>query len=199
MYTLKLKDIATIRTGLILNRKRARDTFEVKQEYPLLTLQNIDETGFFKNVPFDTYQSKDILDESYLTQPGDIILRLNAPYTAVYIEESKQGIVYPNYFVAVTMEEKGYLPAFVNWYLNTDYVKRRYQRGQAGTLVPNINRSIILDLPIPEISLQKQEKIVVLHALHLKEQRLYQELLYEKQMYYKGFTDQIIRNIMGEN
>ena len=74
MCTLKLKDIAKVRTGLILTRKRARDSFEVKQEYPLLTLQNIDETGFFTDVPFDTYQSKDILEEQYLTQSGDIIL-----------------------------------------------------------------------------------------------------------------------------
>ena len=199
MCTLKLKDIAKVRTGLILTRKRARDSFEVKQEYPLLTLQNIDETGFFTDVPFDTYQSKDILEEQYLTQSGDIILRLNDPYTAVYIDENKKGIVFPNYFVALSIDDERYSPGFISWYLNTDYVKRKYKKGQAGTLVPNINRSLILNLPIPTLSLQKQEKIATLYSLHLKERHLYQQLLNEKQTYYKGYTEQIIQRIMGEN
>lgn len=199
MYTLKLKDIAKVRTGLILTRKRARDSFEVKQEYSLLTLQNIDETGCFTDVPFDTYQSKDILEEQYLTQSGDIILRLNDPYTAVYIDENKKGIVFPNYFVALSISDERYSPGFISWYLNTDYVKRKYKKGQTGTLVPNINRSLILDLPLPVVSLERQEKIAELHRLFLKERRLQIQLLKEKNNYYKGYTEQLIQQLMGEN
>lgn len=198
MYILKLHDIANVRTGLILTRKRARDTFEVRQEYPLLSLHNIHEDGFFTDEPFDRYLSKEILDEQYLTQRGDIVLRLNAPYTAVYIEEEQKGIVFPNYFVAISIDNQSVLPEFVTWYLNTSYVKRKYVKGQTGTLVPNINRSIILNLSVPDVPLQKQENIAKLHALHLEEQRLYQKLLNEKRTYYRGITEQLIRNIMEE-
>src|SRR5690625_1868364 len=190
---MKLGKISEIESGLILSRKRARNEFELVKEYKVLSLNNIEVHGDFNESSLESFASNDLLDEHYFTKTGDIILRLNEPYTAVYIQEHHAGVLIPSYFVSIQIMNNKFLPEYVSWYLNTKRVKKHFLRLQSGTMTPNINQKLLRDLDIPPLSLDEQERITALNQLYLKECRLLKRLIDEKDMYYQVLTDQLTK------
>lgn len=195
---LKLKDICTIESGLILSRKRARNELELKKYYKVLSLNNIEVHGDFNEAELEDFPSHEVLPEHYFTQVGDILVRLNEPYTAVCIQEYQAGVLVPSYFVSIKITHPDFLPEYVSWYLNSKAVKRKFHQAQSGTITPNINQRVIQDLTIPQLPLETQAKITKVHQLYLKERRLLKDLIEEKDRYYEAVTNKIIYEKMGE-
>lgn len=83
---MKLQDLASVRSGLVLSRKQAKEASEYR--YPLINLRCIQQEGTIQLKEADIYEAKEPLKEEYLSQSGDIIVRLTAPYTAVLIDET---------------------------------------------------------------------------------------------------------------
>ena len=50
--------------------------------YPLINLRCVQQDGTIQLNEADIYEAKEPLKEEYLSQSGDIIVRLTAPYTA---------------------------------------------------------------------------------------------------------------------
>ncbi|SHK58978.1 restriction endonuclease subunit S [Alicyclobacillus tolerans] len=179
---MKLGQVAGIKTGLVLTRKKAEVDYDVKAQYRLVTLRNINLDGTFSDEPFELFQSNDELGADYFTHLGDILVRLSYPYTAVYIQEGHDGLLIPSYFAVIRLESSGIIvPAFVAWYLNTEPVKNELRRHQTGTNIPTTNKSALAQLDIPRVPIEKQRIIIELNALHQKEIWLYQQLIVEKQ------------------
>jgi len=195
---LKLKDICTIESGLILSRKRARNELELKKHYKVLSLNNIEVHGDFNEAELEEFPSNEELPEHYFTRVGDILVRLNAPYTAVCIQEHQANVLIPSYFVSIELMDQNFLPEYVSWYLNSGAVKRIFYQTQSGTITPNINQKVIQDLIIPQLPLEEQEKITNIHQLYLQERRLLKQLIEEKDRYYEAMTNKIIYEKMGE-
>lgn len=195
---VKLKNISNIHSGLILSRKRARNELELIEQYKVLSLNNIDDQGYFNETEFDQFSSNDLLDEHYFTNSGDILLRLNSPFTAVYIDKYKSGILIPSSFVSIEVTDDDFLPEYISWFLNSDLVKQKFHKSQSGTRTPNINQKIIRELSIPKLSRTEQENITNLHQLYLKERRLLRQLMDEKEQLYREITKQITREKLGE-
>src|SRR5699024_10388088 len=122
----------------------------------------------------------------YFTQVGDVLVRLNAPYTSVCIQEYQAGVLIPSYFVSLELTDDEFLPEYISWYINSHVVKRIFHRAQSGTSTPNINQRVIQALDIPELSLKEQEKITAIHQLYLLERRLLKRLITEKDHYYEA-------------
>src|SRR5690625_802675 len=195
---MKLGEISHRESGLIIARKRARNELELIEEYKVLSLNNIEVQGDFNEANLERFLSNDCLDDRYFTRSGDILLRLNEPFTSVYINEYQAGVLIPSYFVSIDIMHKEFLPEYVSWYLNTNEVKRKFIRAQSGTQTPNVNQKIIRDLTIPKLSLEEQRNITGLHKLYLKERRLLKQLIEEKDKYYQGISEKIIKEKMGE-
>src|SRR5699024_7816103 len=153
---MRLGEISQIESGLILSRKRARNELELEKKYKILSLNNIEAHGDFKEAELEVFPSNEILDDHYFTQVGDILLRLNEPFTSVCIQGHQAGVLIPSYFVSIEITHDEFLPEYVSWYLNTSNVKREFFRSQSGTLTPNINQKIIRELQIPKLPLAKQ-------------------------------------------
>ena len=62
---MKLGNIAEIRTGLVLVRKKASVEYEVKKTYRLITLKNINDKGVFNKEDFEIFESNDELNKEY--------------------------------------------------------------------------------------------------------------------------------------
>lgn len=195
---MKLGDICTIESGLILSRKRARNEIELKKHYKVLSLNNIEAHGDFNEAELEIFPSNEILQEHYFTQVGDILVRLNEPYTAVCIQKHQANVLIPSYFVSIEITHKGFLPEYVSWYLNSSLVKQKFHQAQSGTMTPNINQKVIRALDIPQLSLEEQQKITKIHQLYLRERRLLKQLIDEKDQYYESITQKIIHEKMGE-
>jgi len=188
-----LRDIARIKVGLVITRKKAVIDLEVKAEYPMITLKNIQTDGFFNDEPVEIFKSKDVVDEDFFTREGNILFRLSHPNTAVLIEKEKEGLLIPSYFANIEIINRNMLPGYVAWYLNTDKVKGELLRSQSGSYIPSTNKQILEKIKIPELDISKQRLITEIQKLYRKEKKMYQQLLAEKDRYYQMITYSIMK------
>lgn len=195
---MQLGEIAEIKTGLVLRRKKAEVDFTSRASYKLFSLKNISDDGMIENETFDEFFSIEKLDEHYFTETGDILMRLNQPYTAVYIDENHTGLLVPSYFVIIKIHEANVLPKYVAWYLNTSTVRNELDRAHAGSRIPTTNRHVIKNISITLPTIEEQEKLINLYELHLKEKQLYKKLLKEKERYFYGVVEQILGGINND-
>ncbi len=190
---MKLGDIADIKIGLILSRKKAELEYQVKKSYKLITLKNVEDDGMPNDTPFEVFESDEELDAQYFTNEGDILMRLSYPNTALYISEDLVDLLIPSYFAIIRLKEgQGFIPEYISWYLNSDTTKRELIKAQTGTSVFTTNKSTLSSLDIKKISIKRQEAIVELQRLHWRERYLLNKLICEKEKLYRGVTDKLI-------
>ncbi|MBU9710887.1 restriction endonuclease subunit S [Evansella tamaricis] len=188
---MQLGDIAIVKTGLVLSRKKAEFEHETKATYNLLTLKNISDDGTIESTIYDKYNSKGLLGDHYFTQIGDVLIRLSYPNTAVYIDEASSGLLIPSYFAIIKVDKRRILPEFLAWYLNSKDVKKEFERFQSGSRIPSTNQNIIKTIPISETSIEKQKVLIDIYKLHLREKELYRTLIEEKEKWFAGLLKQI--------
>lgn len=193
-----LGDIAEIKTGLVLTRKKAEFPNDVKATYQLITLKNITDNGIFNDDPFENFQSNDLLNPQHFTEYGDVLIRLSYPHTAIYINEGTAGLLVPSYFAIIKVNELKFLPEYIAWYLNTESVKKELERSQAGTRIPSTNKSALSAIPIEAIPLSQQQAIIKLYNLHQKERSLYLKLIDEKEKWFIAVTKQLLQSEIEE-
>lgn len=190
---MKLGEISNITPGLVTTRKKASIKFEVIKRYKLLTLNAIDSYGTIDRNQLSDFESIEKLDERYFTKKGDVLVRLNDPFTSIYIDEAKEGILIPSYFVKLRITNEKFKPAYITWYLNSQKVKRDFLRSQSGTLVASINQRVIKEIDIPRKSIEEQENILNLYKLYLRELDLMKQLIEEKERQFNGFTEKLLK------
>lgn len=179
---MKLGNIATVRSGLVLSRKHARNSQGIR--YLLMNLRSINTDGYIDVEQLDVFDSTETLSEDYLSRVGDVIVRLSVPYTAVLIDETTAGMVVSSNFVIIRANSKELLPAYLFWLLNTKKVKRSIYENSGSNMLGSINAKYFVDLDIPQLPIVKQRIIADMHELALKEIMLLKRLSEEKQRYY---------------
>lgn len=191
---MRLGDIANIRTGLVLSRKEAETEYEIKQEYKLISLKNVGDDGMPKDTPLEIFLSNEELEDHYFTQEGDILMRLSQPNTAVYIDKEWTDLLVPSYFAIIRLDrDKGFIPEYVSWYLNSAAIRHELIRVQTGTAIFTTNKRTLSSLNIEKIPIEKQEEIVEVQRLHWRERRLLNSLIDEKEKYYRGITEKLMK------
>jgi len=190
-----LGEIARIKMGLVLSRKKAEIDLEAVAEYPMISLKNIQVDGTFTEDPIEMFKSKEVIDSEFFTREGNILVRLSHPNTAVLIDKEQEGLLIPSYFANIEISDQNVLPGYVAWYLNTDKVKGELLKSQTGTNIPSTNKQILEKVEIPELDLSKQQLITELQQLYRKEKRLYQQLMAQKDKFYKAVTHSVIKMI----
>ena len=188
-----LGEIARIKMGLVLSRKKAEIDLEAVAEYPIVSLKNIQEDGTFTEDPVESFKSKEIIGNEFFTREGNILVRLSHPNTAVLIDKEQEGLLIPSYFANIEIHHVSVLPGYVAWFLNTDKVKGELLKSQTGTHIPSTNKQILEKIQVPELDLSKQQMITELQLLYRKEKLLYQKLMAEKEKFYKAITHSIIK------
>ena len=184
---MKLGNIAAVRSGLVLSRKQAREAPGIK--YPLLNLRSINPGGYVDTDQLDVFDASEYLSLDYLSQVGDVIVRLSAPYTAVLIDEATAGMVLSSNFVIIRVDHRELLSEYLFWLLNTPKVKRSIYENTSSNMLGAIKAKYFSDFDIPALSLPKQQRIADMNALALKETMLLRRLAEEKERYYDLLID----------
>ena len=188
---MKLNDLSSVRTGLVLSRKEAK-TADKSHEYRLLNLKSVSEDGTIiidETIPF--YASEE-LSPNYLTQIGDIVVKTSEPYTAAFITEEYEGLVIPSHFVVVRVDEAKTLPQYIAWYLNKDRIKKAFRMSCTGTL-KQIKPSMVGETDIKLPTHERQRQVVELYELSRKEIQLLEKLMRQKEAYYKTLINKVNR------
>lgn len=196
-----LNNVATVRTGLPLFRKKVTVSDSITQEYRLLNLKCINDKGFIETQNVEIFPSKEILRKEYLTQLGDILIRLSAPYTAVLInDENLCGYVVPSHFAIIRVDNTKATSEYILWFLTRERTLKKIQQNSSGsTVLGTISSGFIGSLEINSIPLEKQKTIGQVLILAKREQELLSELVKQKEIYSKELINRIYNNYKRGN
>jgi len=194
MEYVKLSDLATIQSGLVLNRKEAQDDEEIAKAYYRLNLRSLGEDGRLKLSELEPFNSRECLDSTVLTQSGDITARLFAPICPVTVGENEVNFVIPSQLATVRLKSRDtIIPEYLRWYLAQEYVTERILSKEGGQSQRTIKISTLADLIIPIPEIEKQSLIVQIYNMSLKRERLYRDLILEENI----LANAMINNLIG--
>src|SRR5690554_6318974 len=152
---VELSKLCQIRAGLVLSRKVARLNDPIIQTYKVLTLKSI-EDGWINIRELDKFDSNEVLDDRYLTELNDVVIRLSAPYTSVQITADLVGLVVPSLFGIVKVDTRLIDAGYLSFILNTETIQQIYLKNSMGTNIPVIRMQSLRDTKIPLYSMEKQ-------------------------------------------
>ena len=194
---MKLGNIATVRSGLVLSRKQAREPSDIR--YPLLNLRSINPGGYIEADQLDVFVAAEYLLPEYLSQIGDVIVRLTAPYTAILIDKVTAGMVISSNFVIIRADRRELLPEYLFWLINTPKVKRSIYENTSSNMLGAIKAKYFSDFEVPFLPIAKQQQIAAINELALKEAKLLRQLADEKECYYSLLIDRAYKEMKRGN
>ncbi len=190
---VKLNDIAEIKTGLVLSRKKAEAHSPSEHSYKIVSLKSFAEDAIYDDAFADEFISSEQINEEYKVSHGDILLRLREPNFAVYIDKEYSDLIYTSLMVRIRVKSDKFDPHFVAHYLNSSAVKKALAPDISGTAIAMISVASINNLKVPLINLQTQNKIVKYLILVRQESEILQNLVAQKQKYNKSIFENLIK------
>ena len=190
---VKLNDIAEIKSGLVLSRKKAEAHSPFEHSYKIVSLKSFTEDAYYDDAFADEFISSEQINEDYKVSRGDILLRLREPNFAVYIDKEYSELVYTSLMVRIRVKSDKFDPHFVAHYLNSSAVKKALAPDISGTAIAMISVASINNLKVPLINLQTQNKIVKYLNLVRQESEILQNLTAVKQKYHKSIFENLIK------
>ena len=185
---MKLGDITTVRSGLVLSRKAARETDGIC--YPLLNFKAIDDSGHIDPEELDVYRAEKVLAPEYLTHAGDVVVRLTAPYTAVLIDPQTEGLVISSNFIVIRADKRYVLPSYLYWLLNTQKFKHKIYENATSNVLGAVKARFFADYTWASVTIEDQQTIAELNRLAQQEVHLLHCLAREKEKYYAAAIQQ---------
>lgn len=186
---MELGKLAVVRSGLVLKRKESKSNSGIV--YPLLNLKSFQDDAVLQKETLDLFLSSEKLDRNYLTQCGDIVVRLSYPHTAVLIDSTTEGIVISSNFVVIRLNTEGILPEYLHWLLNSEAVKQDIMRNISTTALGTVRPQYYNNLEIYLLPIEQQQIISKLHQLSRKEISLLKKLTEKKELYYTALIGSI--------
>ncbi|MBS3970476.1 MAG: restriction endonuclease subunit S [Clostridia bacterium] len=181
---MKLGEIAKVSSGLVVARKKAN--LDPKYKYRMLTLRSFEEEGWLNINHLEEFGSSEIIKPQYLTEKGDIIVRLSSPNTAVSISDGLEGLLIPSLFAIIRLTSDRINPEYLTLYLNSEAAKKQFIKESFGTALTIIRTSFLKDIEIKEQSVDKQRKLEHITRLYLQEKKLLKDLAREKEKLYRS-------------
>lgn len=178
--TSKLDNIATVITGIYE---------KVHPHGDLLYLQgkHFDENGQFRD---DVFANPDLPADDrlkkHLLKDGDILLiaKGESNRACLYLENIGPAVA-SSTFLVIRLFEPQLTPEFLQWYLNSHYMKEVFSGLSSGTQIASLSKKSLseTEIPIPPITIQRN--IVHMQNLLNKEKSLTLALLGLKEAWYQ--------------
>lgn len=178
---MKLGELGTVRSGLVLARKQSKGKSECR--YLLLNLRSVLPDGSIDKSQLEVFYTVEPLKREYISQKGDLVVRLTAPYTAVLIDDETAGMVISSHFLVIRIDSNLMLPEYLFWLLNSSKVKRKMFGSATGNVLGAVKTSYLAEFDLEEIPLEQQRKMAELNFLAKRECRLLKKLAEEKEKY----------------
>jgi restriction endonuclease S subunit len=190
---MKLNNIAEIRTGIVLSRKKAVLESNIATRYRVLTLKSMKKTGEIDESLLDDFDSTERLNRAYLTNENDVVIKLTDPFTAVHIIARDQNLLLSSNLAVIRITNTDYIPGYVALYLNSDKGKHKLKKISSGNTIPIINTSRLKNVDIRACSVSDQKKLVELNQLMLKEKKLLKDLVSEREKQMRSIFNKSIQ------
>ena len=141
----------------------------------------------------EEYVSSEVLRADVVTQKGDILVRLSAPYTAVMIKDDDEcGYLVPSHFAIIRADRRKALPEYILWFLKKESTCQQILQNSSGSSAfGTISSGFLASLNIHKLPMDKQAVIGELLMLSEKEQELLRKLATQKEIYNRELVNQI--------
>jgi len=186
-----LNHITSIKTGLVMSRKKASQQSEFKKDYNVISLKSFHDNGYYDHTFVDNFIANEEIKEENLLQKGDILVRLREPNIAVYIDKNYNNTIISSMAAVIRTNTKEINPQFLVNYLNSSFVQKQiYSQGSAVSMM-NVKFLGELELTLP--SLEIQDKLASIQELSVQEIQLLENLIEEKKQLNKSIFETIIK------
>lgn len=190
---MKLSNIASLQSGLVLNRKEARSPEETEKVYKRLNLRSLNSYNEIDFQELDIFPAKEMLDPAVLTQPGDIIIKLFTPVFPVVITERDSGLVIPSQLAVIRIFSNQILPQYLRYWLSTPETSDSLQSLEGWQSQRTIKIGTFAELEVPVPTLKEQQIIADMVSTSIHREKLYRNLIDEQ----NKFTMLNIQRIIG--
>ncbi|MBE6772028.1 MAG: restriction endonuclease subunit S [Ruminococcaceae bacterium] len=180
MLKKKLSEIATLQTGLVLNRKEARCDEETVKYYKKVSMRFLNEYGVLERDDLNIFASTEKLDPSLLTHANDILVKLFTPVFPTLVTEETEGMVIPSQLAVIRVFDERVLPEYLRYYLSTPEVSELMLSIEGWRSQRTIKVGTFAEIEIPIPPIEKQRIIANLAKTDLTRRRLYTELIEEQ-------------------
>lgn len=128
-----------------------------------------------------------------ILKQGDILLRARGGYyySGLFNADTDNVIAAGQFFVLSPNTDR-VVPAYLCWYLNQPVAQQYFDKNDTGSNIPMINKSTISDLRVKLPSIDIQHKIANIHQTWLKEKKLTEQLLTNREQMLRGMCQQFI-------
>ncbi len=187
---IKLGKLANIRSGHSFRSKVQQSPDE--WDHYVLQLKDVQKNGHI-NLALATQVNMTKEKTPRTLQSGDILLRARGGYyySALFNADVPNVIAAGQFFV-LSPNTDIIDPAYLCWYINQPMAQQYLKRNDTGTNIPMINKQTINNLLIKLPSLDTQHKIAQIHQVWLKEKKLTEQLLNNREQMMRGMCQQFI-------
>lgn len=183
---VKLKEIANIQFGYY--GQPSKDG-----TIPYLQAKHFNEFGQFIG-DNDAFLKEDSKAIGSLLQDGDVLFVAKGFrfFATLYKEEFGKAIASSIFFV-LRPNKARVIPAYLVSVLNLPKNLLHFQQSGAGSSIPSIRKNELADFTFNLLPLEQQQNVVQLQELYLKDIRLTENLIKEKQKLFQTTISKIIK------
>jgi len=195
----QLGDFAIVRTGLVVARKKAQLDSPESIAYKQIGLRCFTSSVAIDKTQTDEFASAQIIDSKYLTQKGDVVVRLRSPSTAVYIDREDEELLITSLLAVIRVDDSSLDAKYLAYYINSHFSQKLLQREIKGTAIPMLKTKDLENLQLTIPSLEEQKRVVKFLDLAQKERELLLALATEKEQLSQAVLDTIIQSNKDNN
>lgn len=166
---VKLKEIATIQTGLFSN------SF-VDGDIVYLQTKHFNEYGALKNTLHPDLEGKGI-DEKHLLRNGDVLFAAKGSrnFAAAFVNIDQPCVASTSFFV-IRLKNYQIMPEYLSWYLNHPITLQFLKSQAIGTSIVSISKPVLEEIEISFPSIETQKNVLQIVTLRKKEIELKQKI-----------------------
>lgn len=180
MTKVKLKEIASVRTGYPFRSKVERDP---EGTVGVIQMKDIDDYNRLDLSDVYKVQLED-LSEQHLLQQYDLLFRSRGvTNTTALVTEKIEPFVAASPLMVIRVQSKNVNPEYLAWYLNKPCGQKQINRLAEGTSQLMVSKSAFAELVIDLPPLETQKVITEIAALSQREQQLMNELAQKRNVY----------------
>lgn len=160
-YSPKLKDVETLIKGLgdsvklgeicdiISGFRYSRTSVKGKSGIPIIRGRDLRNPNISSD-EVDRFKIDDEIRDRFKTQPGDILIqKIGESPANVVVTEALEGAVVGDTVIIIRPKKPDVQPESISQFLNSSAAQRIIRARQAATIIPNLNISVLREIPIP--------------------------------------------------
>lgn len=142
----------------------------------------------------DTFLKEDDKTKANFLQVGDVLFSAKGFrfFATLYKPEFGKAVASSIFFVIKPDPDK-IVPGYLVSVLNLPKNQVHFQQSGAGSSIPSIRKSELLDFTFNLIPVEQQHKIVALQELYIKDMELTEKLIKQKQLIFQTALSKIIK------